>query len=381
MSQGKIIRDWGQTDPQQFYAGMVENWPLYFDVEADTWVAYGYRFCRQLLLNDAAEIPPLPIDIRLNDRAALLIKNLARLNNNQQHIIAREAAHALYNTLQPVSAGEIIDTLIVNAEQADGVIDWVGAVCKKLPVLYLLKGLGFNDEASSYILPHMGQLVKIMSPQKTSGDIDQLNSIVNEFYTLAEHRLKHLLDLNKSDVSFDLYIANLIGLLIQSYDAGRGLLCNSLINVIAQNPGVNLANQDEQFFTRQIFEILRFDPPVHNTRRVASADIKIGGHTIRRGEKIMIVMAAANLDPEVFDAPLTYNPERANNTAHLTFGAGGHACLAKHLMVKMATDTFSALFARYPQVFIPKQEMTFEHQLNVRLIKQLIINIAESEPN
>ena len=186
MTQGKIISDWKYVDPQQFYADRIKNCPLYFDVEADTWVAYGYQFCRQLLLNDTAEVPPLPIEIRINDRAALLIKNLARLSNNQQHTITREAAHAIYNALQPVAAGDILCRLIADAEQGDGAIDWVGAVCKKLPVLYLLKGFGFNDEASSYILANMGQLVKIMSPHKTAEDIDRLNPIVEEFYKLAK---------------------------------------------------------------------------------------------------------------------------------------------------------------------------------------------------
>ena len=77
-------------------------------------------------------------------------------------------------------------------------------------------------------------------------------------------------------------------------------------------------------------ECLRFDPPVKSTQRIATADVTIGDRTIRKGERLRWIIAAANRDPEVFPEPDRFRVDRHPNP-HLSLGAGIHFCLGAAL--------------------------------------------------
>ena len=283
-----------------------------------------------------------------------------------------QAMH-IYNQMCLAPVNPILESL-PKVAKTKGNIDWVDTIAKKLPVLYILKSLNFGEVDSAFVVKHIAELVKIMSAQRTAEEVILPNKITDALFTLSQ---KHLANtptvINGIDSKkwIELLTSNLIGLLIQSYDAGRGLLTNTLIQLIHSNQPFPKAGA-ENYFSKVIIETLRFDPPVHLTRRIAGKDLLIGNQMIKEGEMITIVLAAANLDPPIFESPLTYNPSRANNHEHLSFGAGHHQCLAKHLITKLTAETFKTLYHR---IQMPAQVITCESLLNVRLVKNLFITI------
>ena len=76
-------------------------------------------------------------------------------------------------------------------------------------------------------------------------------------------------------------------------------------------------------------EILRLNGIVTTTRLVTQ-DVEFAGCPMKRGDRVVLATAAANVDPAEFDDPLTFDPARAANR-HITFGAGPHRCLGSHL--------------------------------------------------
>jgi cytochrome P450 len=101
-------------------------------------------------------------------------------------------------------------------------------------------------------------------------------------------------------------------LLFQSYDACAALIGNTLLHVVRGAHGLALTNLVEH--------VVRYDPPVQNTRRYSS-----DGATL-------LVLAAANRDPD--------NADRI-----FTFGLGSHACPAMILAVSVAVSAVEHLFA------------------------------------
>lgn len=76
-------------------------------------------------------------------------------------------------------------------------------------------------------------------------------------------------------------------------------------------------------------EALRHDTPFHWIPRTAVTDIEVGGVTIGAGERVALVVAAANRDPSVFAEPAVFR--LADDRPHLAFGAGQHFCLGAGL--------------------------------------------------
>jgi cytochrome P450 len=77
-------------------------------------------------------------------------------------------------------------------------------------------------------------------------------------------------------------------------------------------------------------ELLRVDPPLHLFTRYALQDMEIAGVELRLGDRIGLLLGAANRDPLVFPDPDVLDPRRAPNP-HVAFGAGIHFCVGAPL--------------------------------------------------
>lgn len=77
-------------------------------------------------------------------------------------------------------------------------------------------------------------------------------------------------------------------------------------------------------------ETLRMRNSIRNIDRFALQDMEMHGVTIPKGGRVVVWLTAANRDPQVFDAPDDFQPDRTPNR-HLAFGQGMHMCLGASL--------------------------------------------------
>jgi len=170
-------------------------------------------------------------------------------------------------------------------------------------------------------------------------------------------------------------VSNLIVLFIQSYDAGRGLLGNSLLQCLQQGDLTQLHAGNRDYITRCVRETLRYDPPVHNTRRILIEDIKLDDITLQKGENVVLMLAAANRDAQQFVDPDIFDPFRGNHHELLTFGSGAHVCMAHHFSVHMATEALHFLFQAYKNIELVEKP-GYEPLVNVRVPREMLIGLS-----
>ena len=376
-------------NPYALYKTMLAENPVYWDEANQLWAVYAYRDCVSILSNNAALIPPINQNNKhgLNEYALLITNDLARLSNGMQHSIAREVALLLFKEIKMVSIDGIAWKLLQGQRNQDQ-IDFVQSICKQLPVMVMLKSFGFIDADADFICAKMGQLVKIMLPVKTAEQVKNCNDTAKEMYSITEKHLlasgihhsiiktlqeKYNID---GDKIMNACISNLIGLFIQGYDAGRGILSNTLLQIIGKDGFVKDDFADKVFIEKSVTETLRFNPPVQNTRRIAAENILIHNTEVKMGQSILVVLAAANRDAQHFKNAGMYDIERNNNAGHLTFGVGHHMCVAKHFSVYMATEALSCLFSRYKKITLLEKDIPYEPAVNVRLPEQILLALS-----
>jgi cytochrome P450 PksS len=129
-------------------------------------------------------------------------------------------------------------------------------------------------------------------------------------------------------------------------------------------------------------EFLRFVSPVQFSKpRFVGRDLEIDGVALKKGDRIMAMLAAANSDPAANAHPETLDLARKPNH-HLSFGTGIHFCLGHQLARIEAKCALKALFKRWPrlELAVPAEDIRWRPRPGLRAIAALPVRLAESRP-
>ena len=96
-------------------------------------------------------------------------------------------------------------------------------------------------------------------------------------------------------------------------------------------------------------ELLRFDAPLHLFTRYALEDVEHDGVAFRQGDRIGLLLGAANRDPERFAGPDLIDASRSPNP-HVAFGGGIHFCIGAPLARLEMEIALPILFRRLPKL-------------------------------
>ena len=129
-------------------------------------------------------------------------------------------------------------------------------------------------------------------------------------------------------------------------------------------------------------EFLRFVSPVQFSKpRFVGRDVEIDGVRLKKGERIMAMLAAANRDPAANAHPETLDLARKPNH-HLSFGTGIHFCLGHQLARIEAKCALQALFQRWPplELAVPESDIRWRPRPGLRALAALPVRLAEPRP-
>ncbi|OLO25829.1 cytochrome P450 [Streptomyces sp. MNU77] len=113
-------------------------------------------------------------------------------------------------------------------------------------------------------------------------------------------------------------------------------------------------------------------------RRVAAADVEIGGQRIRAGEGVILSLITGNHDPRVFgtgegECPADQLDIARGARNHLAFGFGNHQCLGQNLARTELQAAWPRLLERIPglRLAVPEEELVFKRESIVFGLKSL----------
>ena len=133
--------------------------------------------------------------------------------------------------------------------------------------------------------------------------------------------------------------------------AGLDTVMNAMgygVRHLAANPELQAElRADPALIPEAAEELLRRYSFVNSMRR-AGKDMSFGGAEIKAGERIVLYNPAANVDPEEFPDPGTFDLHRENK-AHVTFASGPHRCLGSHLARIELQTLYEEMLARLPE--------------------------------
>ncbi|WP_406358769.1 cytochrome P450 [Streptomyces sp. NBC_01635] len=216
--------------------------------------------------------------------------------------------------------------------------DLVFDVARKVPTSTISAILGFDQDGN-----HISDIVDEW--MASTGDPERARSAAAAVETVVKEEIGKRRGKPAEDVlgrimegeieGAPLTDDELLGLCIVFIVAGHGTTVDGITNTVHRvlaEPGLMAALQaDRSRLGKVIDESLRINPPVWNMGRTARKDAEVRGVGICPGEKVMLTFGAGNYDPEKFEEPDRFDPDRPGVHGHLTFGFGRHRCIGEAL--------------------------------------------------
>jgi cytochrome P450 len=144
-------------------------------------------------------------------------------------------------------------------------------------------------------------------------------------------------------------VAMVVQLIFAGHETTQNLLGNGLFRLLENPTQLARLRADRTLIPNAVEEMLRFDPPIIFTSRIAVRDSEISGVPIAADQLVMLNLTAANHDPRRFEDPSSFDVARRDNR-HLSFGHGVHFCLGANLARLEGEVAFNTLFDRYDTI-------------------------------
>ncbi|HUI27675.1 MAG TPA: cytochrome P450 [Candidatus Kryptonia bacterium] len=168
----------------------------------------------------------------------------------------------------------------------------------------------------------------------------------------------------------DELFATCVLLLIAGHETTTNLIGNGVLTLLRHPDQLAQLRDDPSLIRTAIEELLRFESPVQLTSRVAAVDCDMGGQSVRKGQEVCLVLAAANRDPARFVDPDRLDIARDDNE-HVAFGHGLHFCLGAALARLEGQIAIQTIVGRLPHLRLATDSIAWREGLMLRGLQQL----------
>ena len=347
-------------DPYSIYKKLRRLDPVHQDEQSfyeDSWTVSDYQSVKALLVDDRLSADPRTIGLRRDPRVdnPVTLREPDMMNlDGSEHQRLRSLVHKAFT---PSSIGRFenrIEQIVDDCLNCitDDSFDVVSSFAKPVPTIVIAEYIGVDSDdhlkfkkwtdsllLQGYPRPADTQWAEIVAADEALrhyiGDViaerrnNQHDDLISRLIEAKEE--KNLLS--------DSEIVDMCYLLI---GAGNFTTTDLISNGIHA-----MLNTDAEFDSHFVIEeTLRFDPPSMAVRRYVTEEIVLHGKTIPQGSVVNLLTGAANHDPNQFEDPDSFLPDR-DTSGHLAFGRGVHHCLGAplaRLEARIAVQKFSDRF-------------------------------------
>jgi cytochrome P450 len=171
-------------------------------------------------------------------------------------------------------------------------------------------------------------------------------------------------------LSDDEVVATCGFLLFAGHETTANLIASAILSLSHYPAERERLRREPRLIPSAVEEALRFEGPTKLMVRIATGDFEMRGRTIRSGQRVFLVQAAANRDPERFADPDRFDATRENND-HYGFGYGIHHCLGAPLARLESQIALTRLFERMPRLRVVEAAPRWRRTILMRTLEHL----------
>jgi cytochrome P450 len=363
-------------DPYAAFSQIRAVAPVFFWEELGLWCLTGYeavngvfrdrRFGREILhvaTREEVGIPEPPEHVRPFydvDNLSMLARE-PPVHTRLRTLVNRAFVSRQIEKLRPRVAA--LANILIDGFEGDRAADLIAAYCTPIPVTIIAELLGVPAEEGPRLVDWSHKMVAMYTPQRNRAVEDAAVKATQEFVAflkdyVAERRkeprddlISHLIAAEAAGqkLTEDELIAGTIQLLNAGHEATVHSIGNAVKAILESDESPAALFSSDESAAAVCEEALRFDPPLHFFDRHALENVEVEGIRLRKGEKIGLLLAAANRDPSRWKNPDVFDPARPL-LPHVAFGAGIHFCIGAPLARLEMQVALPILVARLPKL-------------------------------
>ena len=381
------------ADPYPLYRRLRDEAPVHWDPYLHAWVITRYADAVHVFQTFSADRTPTPEKLssmgmeQLSPIARVMVKQMLFLDPPQHNRIRGLAAVAftprrveqLRSRIQEIT-DELIDRLAGRGEA-----EIMEELANPLPAIVTAGLLGVPRSDHEQLKSWSQDFAEVLGNFQHNPDragrvlksLDQMTAyfreVVRRQATEPTEGLINALTTAEVDgdrLSEEEVIANVIVTMVGGQETTTNLIGNGLLTLFRHPDALERLRAEPSLIATAVEELLRYESPSQHTARLAPDDVELGGRLIRKKQAVIVVMGAANRDPERFTDPDRVDLERADNR-HLAFGWASHFCFGAPLARIEGQIVFASVLRRLKDLRLKPGPTAWRQNLGLRGLEAL----------
>jgi len=388
------------VDPYPVYERVLADSPLFRSEQVDGWYALRYRHVRYLLKD--APVSSRLTSVGMSKLPASLQGMIGPLleNFSKWCVLLDPPEHTrLRGLLNRAFSANLINKLTVDIDLAvnellnkairtkPGELDLVQDFAHPLPLIVLGRMIGVEEGDEEKLKIWSDAIARFFGLRYLNLDmiraaLTSLDEAYSHFGRICDKRRQHpqndlLSAFVHAQASGAVEQAEILAmctlLIFAGHETTTNFIANGMLTLLTHPKDMERLRNTPALMDSALEELLRYESPLQRATRLALEDIHIDNICIPKGDRIFIILGAANRDPEMFAQPNVVNLERDPNP-HLAFGFGRHFCSGAALSRLEGKIGIETLLRRLPGIHLKATQQEWHNSFMLRGLRSLPVS-------
>ncbi len=381
------------ANPYPLYHRLRSEDPVHWDPFLHAWVVTRYADAVTVFQKFSANRTPTPEQLEALGLAALkplaqvMVRQMLFLDQPAHGRVRGLASKAFTPRRVEILRSHIQDITdgLLNAVQDAGEMDVLADLAIPLPAIVTAELLGMPTTDWKQLTKWSSDFAQILgnfqhNPDRAAVVIRSLEEMILYFRDLLEdHRMHPRDDLISAFIDAEIdgdhlneeeIIANTIVTMVGGQETTTNLIGNGILSLLRHPDQMEKLQSHPSLTPSAVEELLRFESPSQHTARLAPEDSELDGKKIRKRQAVIVVMGAANRDPERFPDPDRLDICRADNR-HVAFAWASHFCFGAPLARIEGQVVFETVLRRMPDLKMGPEPVAWRENMGLRGLQAL----------